>query len=81
MIPNYTLFTCRFALSLHAKSASACREFQESGALIFPSERVLRDYKNCFKPKTRINEENVEHLREKSSSFSDTQRYVCVVFG
>jgi hypothetical protein len=57
----------RFALSLHAKSASACREVQESGALILPSERVLRDYKNYFKPKAGINKENVENLKERYS--------------
>lgn len=50
----------RFALSLHGKSAAAYRELQESGALILPSERVLRDYKNYFKPKAGINLENTE---------------------
>lgn len=64
----------RFPLSLHAKSASAYRELQDSGALILPSERVLRDYKNYYKPKAGINKENVESLREKTSSFSDVQR-------
>ena len=39
----------RFSLSLHAKSASAYRELQDSDALILPSERVLRDYKNYYK--------------------------------
>ena len=69
----------RFAMSLDAKSASAYREVQESGALILPSERVLRDYKNYFKPKAGINKENVENLKEKASKFSDVQRYVAVV--
>ncbi len=52
----------RFALSLHGKSPSAYRELRDSGALILPSERVLRDYKNYFKPKAGINKENVESL-------------------
>jgi hypothetical protein len=69
----------RFALSIHAKSPCAYREIQESGALIFPSERVLRDYKNYFKPKAGINKDNVESLREKTSSFTTVQRYVAVV--
>jgi hypothetical protein len=75
----------RFALSLHAKSASAYREVQESGALILPSEHVLRGYKNYFKSKAgnvennRNNKENVENLKEKASKFSDIQRYVAVV--
>ena len=74
----------RFALSIHSKSLSinsksAYRELRESGALILPSEQVLRDYKNYFKPKAGINKENVESLREKSSSFSSVQRYVAVI--
>ena len=69
----------RFALSHHAKSAAAYREVRESGALILPSERMLRDYKNYFKPKAGINKENVEHLREKTSSFVGIQRYVAII--
>ena len=69
----------RFALSIHGKSPSAYRELRDSGALILPSERVLRDYKNYFKPKAGINKENVETLREKTSSFTPVQRYVAVV--
>jgi hypothetical protein len=68
----------RFALSIHSKSASAYRELRDSGALILPSERVLRDYKNYFKLKAGISKENVESLREKTSSFSPVQRYVAV---
>ena len=49
----------RFTLSLHGKSPSAYRELRDSGALILPSERILRDYKNYFKPKAGINNENV----------------------
>ena len=63
---GYHLQIIRFVLS---KSPSACRELQESGALALPSELVLRDYKNYFKPKVGINKENVESLREKTSSF------------
>ena len=56
----------RFALSLHGKSPSDNRELLDSGALILPSERVLRDYNNHFKPKAGINKENVESLRAKN---------------
>jgi hypothetical protein len=69
----------RFALYLHGKSPAAYRELGESGALILPSERVLRDYKNYFKPKAGINKENIDCLKEKTSSFSAVQRYVAVV--
>ncbi len=69
----------RFALSIHGKSPSAYRELRDSGALVLPSERVLRDYKNYFAPKAGINQENVECLREKTKSFSEVQRYVAIV--
>ena len=41
----------RFCLSVYAKSPSAYRELATSGVLVLPSERVLRDYRNFFKPK------------------------------
>ena len=69
----------RFALSIHGKSPAAYRELRESGALVLPSERVLRDYKNYFKPKPGINMENIECVREKVRSFSEVQRYVVLV--
>ncbi len=69
----------RFALSIHGKSPSAYRELRDSGVLVLPSERVLRDYKNYFAPKAGINQENVECLREKTKSFSEVQRYVAIV--
>ena len=71
----------RFALSIHSKCPSAYRELRDSGARILPSERVLRDYKNYFKPKAGINKENVETLRAKTSSFTPVQRLVAVVMG
>ena len=69
----------RFALSLHRKSPSAYRELWESGALVLPSERILRDYKNYFPPKAGINNENVNALRKKAASFTGNQRYVVLV--
>ena len=47
--------------------------------LLLPSERVLRDYKNYFKPKAGLNKENIDCLREKTKAFSDVQRYVALV--
>ena len=69
----------RFALSIHGKSPSAYRELRESGALVLPSERTLRDYKNYFPPKAGISTENVDALRKKSASFTGNQRYVVLV--
>ena len=69
----------RFALSLHGKSPSVYKELRDSRALILPSERILRDYKNYFKPKAGINLDNIETLREKASSLAEVQRYVVIV--
>ena len=69
----------RFALSIHCKSPSAYRELRESGALILPSERVLRDYKNYFKPGAGIAKEKIEELKEKTSQYVGIQKYVAVV--
>ena len=69
----------RFALSIHCKSPSAYRELRDSGALILPSERVLRDYKNYFKPGAGITKENIEELKEKTSEFSGIQKYIAVI--
>ena len=68
-----------FVLSLHGISPSAYRELRDSDALILPSERVLNDYKNYFKPKAGINKENVQSLQAKVSSFTSIQQYVAVV--
>ena len=57
----------QFALSVHGKSPSAYRELRDSGALVLPSERVLRDYKNYFTPKAGINKENVDELQKVST--------------
>ena len=69
----------RFALSIHCKSPSAYRELRESGALILPSERVLRDYKNYFKPGAGITKEKIVELKEKTSQYVGIQKYVAVV--
>ena len=69
----------RFALSIHCKSALAYKEIRQSGALILPSERVLKDYKNYFKPGAGIIKENIEELKEKTSAYTDIQQYVSVI--
>ncbi|CAB4032699.1 Hypothetical predicted protein [Paramuricea clavata] len=61
------------------ESASASRELRDSAALILPSERVVRDYRNYFKPGAGITKENVEELKEKASKFSGIHKYVAVI--
>ena len=70
----------RFCLSIHAKSPAAYKELRESGVLVLPSERTLRDYRNFFKPKPGLNPENIEKLKDLCKTFFDIQRYVIVAF-
>ena len=70
----------RFCLSLHAKSPAAYKELQESGILVLPSQRTLRDYRNFFKPKPGFNAENIERLKDLSKEYFDIQRYVVLSF-
>ena len=70
----------RFCLSLHSKSPSAYRELTTSGVLVLPSERVLRDYRNYFKPKPGFNEENITRLKDMTMQLFDVQRYVVISF-
>ena len=70
----------RFCLSLHAKSPAAYKELQESGILVLPSQRTLRDYRNFFKPKPGFNLENIERLIDLSKEYFDIQRYVVLGF-
>ena len=66
----------RFCLALHFKSPSAYRELTLSGVLVLPSERVLRDYRNYFKPKPGFNEENISRLKDMTKQLFDVMRYV-----
>ena len=75
---RYHLQVIRFAFSIHGKSPSAYRELQDSGVLILPNERVLRDYKNYFAPKTGKECTHVKCLREKTKSLSEVRRYVAI---
>ena len=77
---RYHPHVIRFCLSLHAKSPAAYKELKDSGILVLPSQRTLRDYRNFFKPKPGFNSENIERLKEQSSDYFDIQRYVVLSF-
>lgn len=70
----------RFCLSLHAKSPAAYKELKDSGVLVLPSQRTLRDYRNFFKPKPGFNSENIERLKKHAKDYFDIQRYVVLSF-
>ena len=69
-----------FCLSVHAKSPAAYRELRDSGILVLPSERTLRDYRNFFKPRAGFHPENIERLRDQTRQYFDIQRYVVISF-
>ena len=60
---RYHPHVIRFCLSLHAKSPAAYKELRDSGVLVLPRQRTLRDYCNFFKPKPGFNSENIERLK------------------
>lgn len=77
---RYHRHIIRFCLSLHAKSPAAYKELKDSGVLVLPSQRTLRDYRNFFKPKPGFNSKNIERLKEHAKDYFDIQRYVVLNF-
>ena len=72
----YTL-RCSFVLNPPADY----REIKDNGAMILPSERVLRDYKNYFKPKAGLNAELFHNRVSTGQSLTSSwiQRYMVLV--
>ena len=70
----------RYCLSLVAKSPACYEELRSSKILKLPSQRTLRDYKNCIRPHTGFQEKAIEDLKEQTNSYFDVQRYVVLLF-
>ena len=66
--------------SLAVKSNSAYEELRNSGILLLPSTRTLRDYRNFIKPQTDFSQQVIEDLINTTSSHFDVQRYVVLLF-
>ena len=82
---RYHPMIIKFCLALYAKSPAAydllrLNEKEGSGCLILPSKRTLRDYRNYIKPKTGFNTDIINDLSEKTTSFSNLERFVCLSF-
>ena len=77
---RYHPMIIRYCLAIYAKSPAAYNELRNSGILILPSQRTLRDYKNAIKPKQGFNPEVIEELKEATHKLFDIQRYVCMTF-
>ena len=81
---RYHPMIIKYCISLAAKS-SAYSDLRYnsrtgSGVLIFPSLRTLRDYKNYIRQKRGFNNEVVDELNKKTELFSESERYVTILF-
>ena len=63
---RYHPMIVRFCLSLAAKSPSCYEELRNSGVLVLPSQRRLKDYRNAIKPKRGFQEEVIEVLKSET---------------
>ena len=82
---RYHPMIIKFCLNLAAKSSSAYKDLRYgsttgTGILVLPSLRTLRDYKNYIRPARGFNPEVIKELAKKAVSFSETERYVTILF-
>lgn len=76
---RYHPMIVRFCLSLAAKSPSCYEELRNSGVLVLPSQRRLKDYRNAIKPKSGFQPE-MEELKAEANDYFDVQRYIVLLF-
>ena len=84
-IVRYHPMIIKFCLSLAAKSSSAYSDLRydsknDTGVLVLPSLRTLRDYKNYIRPQRGFNPEVIDELRKKTELFSGSERFVTILF-
>ena len=77
---RYHPMIIRYCLSLVAKSPSLYEELRNSGILVLPSQRTLRDYRNYIRPQRGFQEGVIEELKSITNSYFDVQRYVVLLF-
>lgn len=77
---RYHPMIIRYCLSLATKSPACYEELRKSNILVLPSQRTLKDYRNCIRPKAGIQEEVLEELNVLTNSYFDVQRYIVLLF-
>lgn len=77
---RYHPMIIRYCLSLVTKSPSLYEELRNSGILVLPSQRTLRDYRNYIRPERGFQERVIEELKSITNSYFDVQRYVVLLF-
>lgn len=70
----------RFCLSLAAKSPSCYEELRNSGVLVLPSQRTLREYRNYITPNSGFNHKVIQELIRQTNDYFDVERYVVILF-
>ena len=76
---RYHPMVIRYCLSLATKSSACYEELRKSKILVLPSQRTLKDYRNCIRPKARF-QEVIEELKDLTNSYFDVQRYIVLLF-
>lgn len=77
---RYHPMIIRYCLSLAAKSPSCYEELRNSGILMLPSQRTLRDYRNYIRPRRGFQESVLQELKEMTDKYFDVQRYIVLLF-
>ena len=81
---RYHPMIIRFCLALASKSPAAYEELRydkksNTGVLILPSRRRLRDYKNYIRPERGFNPLIIDELLKKVEDFSEIEKYMILV--
>ena len=77
---RYHPMIIRYCLSLARKSPACYEELRKRKILVLPSQRTLKDYRNCIRPKAGFQEEVIEELKDLTNSYFDVQRYIVLLF-
>ena len=82
---RYHPMIIRYCLSLASKSPAAYDDIRYdeksgTGFVVLPSRRRLRDYKNYIHPQRGFNKDIVNELKEKVKDFSETEKFVVLLF-
>ena len=81
---RYHPMVIRFCLNLASKSSAAYDEIRYeqkgTGFLVLPSRRRLQDFRNYITPQQGFNHEIIKELCDKTSTFTDAERFVIVTF-
>ena len=81
---RYNPMIIRYCLGLAAKSSSVYDEIwydekTNSGFVILPGRRCLRDHKNYIRPQQGFNKDVINEIKNNVSNFSNIERYIILL--